>query len=181
VKRYLFLGIPILFGLGALVTVVTATMAFPTAAQEAVDRYLVHLDSQSSVGAERTELIIIDRARRPWNLCADYDNYPIFAADKYYQGDLHYDQPTIALETALWSDKIVTSSADDDPALLFPPEELWCGLVSTDGHERVIWIARHHREPYYTEWVIHQGPYAPFPESLHATLVAVNCELGDIP
>jgi hypothetical protein len=164
--------------MGAVVAIATATVAFPTAAQEVVDRYL---DSLTSFGIGRAEVISIDRARRPWNLSADSTDYPVFDAGRYCQGDERYEQLKMALETPLWSDKIVTTSSNDCPALPYPPEELWCGLLSSGGQEQVIWIARHHREPYYTEWVIHQGPLTPFPESLHDTLITVGCELGDLP
>jgi hypothetical protein len=178
-KRFMFLGIPLLVGLGTVVAIATAALAFPTAAQDELDIYLDHLISNSPAGTRQAEIVTLDRARRPWNLTADR-TFPVFGAARYYQTDSRYDWPTVALETPIWSEHVVTSSGGNSPALPFPPEEVWCALLADESQEQVIFVARHHREPYFTEWVIHQGPRAPFPESLLSTLVEVDCNLGDL-
>ena len=176
-KRALFLSLPLTVGLIAIVAVVAAALAFPTAAKDELDAYLDHLASSSPPGAARAEVITLDRARRPWSLSSE-QNYPVFGTSPTYQSDRRSDWPTAALQTPIWSDEIVTTSGASHPVLPFPPEEVWCVLLAGESQDQVIFLARHHREPYYTDWVIHQGPHTPFPDSLHDILSAVGCDLG---
>ena len=179
-KRALFLSLPLIVALIAVIAVAAAALAFPAAAKDELDAFLDHVASSSHPGVGRAEVITLDRARRPWNLSSE-QNYPVFGTSPFYETDRQIDWPTVVLQTPVWSDEIVTTSGASQPALPFPPTELWCVLMAGEPHDQVIFLARHHREPYYTDWVIHEGPHAPFSESVLDTLSAVGCDLRGAP
>jgi hypothetical protein len=181
VKRALFIVIPVLVALASVVAVTAATLAFPTAAQSVLDEYL-HFISTSSPPTHLIGVKTRVRANRPWNLNQDLD-YPVFGTSWHYQTDQRLDWQPLALETAEWQLTVVQEgdarlAPDRRLPLPFPPQELWCVLLESGSRDQVIFLARHHREPYYTEWVVHQGPKAPFSQSLLDTLSDIGCNLN---
>jgi hypothetical protein len=54
--------------------------------------------------------------------------------------------------------------------------EAWCVLIQSATGPQVLVVARHHREPYQTDWIIHQQPAAPAPAGWVELLDLLGCE-----
>jgi hypothetical protein len=184
-KRALFVAIPLMVALASIVTVSTAMLSFPAGAQQALEAYLRYVEADGLPDQRQTlqpELIV--RASRPWELNPGL-GYPVFGDTWYFHTDRHLSDPTRPPATPFWRKHFPysaeTDPLDDQSALPFPPQEVWCVLLEGQPGERVVFVARHHREPYYTEWVTHQGPVAPFSQAFLETLSVVGCNLGITP
>jgi hypothetical protein len=184
VKRALFVAIPLMVALASIVTVSTAILSFPAGAQQALDAYLQYARAAAPPGERQTlRADLIVRASRPWALGPEL-GLPAFGDSWYFHADDRYSEPTPPA-TPFWQ-KYFAYSSESDPlddrlALPFPPEEVWCVLLKGQPRDRVVLVARHHREPYYTEWITHQGPGEPFDQPVLETLSALGCDLAIAP
>lgn len=184
-KRALFVAIPLMVALASIVTVSAAMLSFPAGARQALEAYLRHPPA-GGLSAQRITLQpdLIVRASRPWELRSQL-GYPAFGDTWYFDIDHRLGESTRPAATPFWQKYLPYSSetapASDQPALPFPPEEVWCVLLGGEPTDRVVFVARHHREPYYTEWITHQGPAAPFSKGFLETLSAVGCDLRIAP
>jgi hypothetical protein len=181
VKRALFVAIPLMVALASIVTVSTAMLSFPAGAQQALDAYLQHVRAAESPHeglALQADLIV--RASRPWELSPQLD-FPALGDTWYFHADRRYTEPIRPSATPFWHQYFAynseTSAPDDRPAPPFPAQEVWCVRLLGQPADRVVFVARHHREPYYTEWITHQGPDAPFNQEFLQTLSALGCDL----
>ncbi len=180
-KRALFVTIPLVVALASIVTVSTAMLSFPAGAQQALHAYLQHVQTAGAPGERQTlrpDLIV--RASRPWELGPEL-GLPTFGDSGYFRADGRHARPTQPPPTPFWQRYATYSTEsdplDDRPALPFPPEEVWCVLLKGQPRGRAVLVARHHREPYYTEWIVHQGPRIPLGQPFLETLSALGCGL----
>ncbi len=79
------------------------------------------------------------------------------------------------------SDDNIETFSDGRPSLPFPPEELWCVQLHAAGGGQVVFVARHHREPYCNSWVVHQGPEEPYDQGFLDLLSHIACDLDPAP
>jgi len=171
-KRAMFITIPLLVALALVVSVTAAVLGFPVAAQQELDSYLQHIEPSAKVD-------VIARAARTWNFGQE-SNYPAFGDNWFFRTDARYTAATKVLETPVWQKHFYYNSKtplNGRTLLPFPPQELWCVLLNGENKDRVLFLAEYHQEPYYTEWVIHQGPQEPFSPELLDTLSAIGCDL----
>lgn len=180
-KRALFVAIPLVVALASIVTVSTAMLSFPAGAQRALEAYLQHVRAaapQNKGLALQADLIV--RASRPWELSPQL-GLPAYGDTWYFHADRRYTEPARPSATPFWQKYFPhgneTSTLDERPAPPFPPREVWCVRLLGQSGDWVVFIARHHQEPYYTEWMTHQGPVAPFDQEFLETLSALGCNL----
>ncbi len=180
-KRALFVAVPVIVALASIVTVSTAMLSFPAGAQQALDDYLRYVRAAARPGegsALQADLIV--RASRPWELSPQL-GLLAFGDTVYFRADGRYTEPSRALATPFWQRYFThsseTGSLDERPAPPFPPQEVWCVRLVDERGARVVFMARHHQEPYHTEWITYQGPAAPFSRELQETLAALGCDL----
>jgi hypothetical protein len=79
------------------------------------------------------------------------------------------------------SDDNIETFSDGRPSLPFPPEEVRCVQLHAEGGGRVVFVARHRREPTCTGWVVHQGPKEPYDQGLLDLLSGIACDLDPAP
>lgn len=179
-KRALFLAVPVLVLAAAIVAIASAMLSFPAGAQQTLDSYLHY----SRVGAPPDERQAFDvsaiaRASRPWALNREL-SYITVGDNSYFRTDRTFSVRTPAA-TPVSGNYLLYSDAgtqDQGAELPLPPEEAWCAILEGEHTSRVILIARHHQEPYITEWIIHQGPLEPFSQQTLNTLLVLGCDLG---
>ncbi len=178
-KRVLFVTMPLALALALVVAGVAALVGIPVAARRALDRYIQWIEPTAV-----SEAMV--RAGRPWNLDPAW-RYPVLGDSLVFRTDHTYEPantPTLVpagYGTITYTVPIMP--AGEPVALPFPPEEVWCvalhkrsAAADSAGPERVLLIARHHEEPHLTEWVVHQGPAAPFSDDVMRSLSALSCE-----
>jgi hypothetical protein len=166
--------IPLLMAATLTVLATAAVLAFPTAAQEELDRYLGH-DRIPPV-----EVRTIVPAKLPWRF-GDEFGYQVFGDSWCFHTDVRYSHETEAYPTPMLPqvfDDNMETFADGRPSLPFPPEEVWCVQLHGEDGGQVVFVARHHREPYCTSWVVHHGPEEPYGHGFLDTLSGIGCDLG---
>ncbi len=67
---------------------------------------------------------------------------------------------------------------DNVRPLPFPPEELWCAIVSEKLNSPKVVLVAKHEDLYKAAWVAHEIPGNPADEAVTELLMRVGCELG---
>lgn len=181
-KRALFIAMPLLIALAWLVTMVLAVNSLPLAAQNALEDYVRFLNSSlNQDDSARYEIQTMARANQPWNLCSKL-NCPTLGDSVVFQTDQRYSTPTPQPQTPVWNRYFDHNSsipqADDRLPLPFPPQDVWCILLSDGTRDQLAFLALHNQEPHNTDWIIHQNPLGPLDESSLALLSDLGCSLG---
>lgn len=176
-KRALYLLVPLLMASALTVVATAAVLAFPTAAQDELDRYLHHSRNPA------VEVRTVVQAKRPWTF-GDESGYLVFGDSWCFHTDVRYSHATEVYPTPVLQkvfDDNIETFADGRPSLPFPPEEAWCVQLHGEDGGRVVFVARHHREPYCTSWVVHQGPEEPYGQGFLDMLSGIGCDLDPAP
>ena len=171
-KRAIFIAIPLLITLALAISVTAAVFSFPLAAQQTLDLYFTY----NRLGTVQE----IARSARPWYFSSRPD-YPTYGDSWCFETDLRVSLPTKTYTTPVWQKYFNHNSETTSSgltALPYPPEEVWCVLADLGERDQVLFVARHHVEPYQTDWVIHEGPQAPFSQAFLDSLNEFGCELG---
>jgi hypothetical protein len=156
VKRGLAIAFLLLLGGPLLGLITSAATSFPVAAQLELEAFL----RARGQAAARTEGLA--RASRPWNLSPEL-GLTTSGDGLFFETDLVYDlqaEPSASAEGGVPTSAIRPGSGTPLP---YPPEEAWCVLLQSAAGREVIVLARHHREPYQSDWVIHEQPADPTP------------------
>lgn len=160
-KRVTLLLVPILL-LGALVVAVAAEIPASAGQPSGVRTRLEQYSSSSLAGAD-TRVLVVTRAKRPWNLTRDL-RWPVLGDSVYFQTD----QP------------LTWSHSQGLSPLPFPPKEIWCALLESKGEAvgapdySVVLVALH-MDMYNGDWLIHQAPADLF--TMDKGLSALGCKL----
>jgi hypothetical protein len=161
VKRTTLLIIPALL----LVVLVAAVLfqipskaGLPQGVQTRLDQYLASPFAKGTM-----TLRLAERARRPWNLTQAM-GFAVLGDSVYFQ-----------------TDSSLTWEQGGGPSPLpFPPKELWCALLEAgdegegDGTQTVVFIGLH-MDMYNGDWIVHQGPEAPFSPEFLGVLSSIGC------
>jgi hypothetical protein len=167
VKRAVAIGLLLLIVGLLLGLTASAVTSFPTGAATELQSFLL----SSSGGTIRTKELA--RASRPWAL--EHELGLVTAGDShFFETDLRYG-PTSGLVTGVPTSEIRSGSGGQGAPLPYPPREVWCVLVEGPAGRQVLVLARHHREPYQTDWIIHQQPSAPSPTDWTGILQLLGC------
>ncbi|MBN1316461.1 MAG: hypothetical protein JXA42_13380 [Anaerolineales bacterium] len=171
-KRALFFSIPLLVALFMVITVMKTVNAFPLAAKQELEKYIQHIEPSA-----RPERIV--RASRPWNFKSS--NLPTYGDNWYFDTDHGYDTPTETVDVMSWQQPLTvtwrTESGGAGIQLSYPAQQLWCVALHSNETDRVLLLALHHEEPHGSNWVIHQGPEAPFSGDFENMIDQVGCGL----
>lgn len=117
----------------------------------------------SSLADTNTQVAMVTRAKRPWNLTRDL-RWPVLGHSVYFQTD----QPFAPGQNSALS------------PLPFPPKEIWCALLESEDETTgtrsysVVLVALH-MDMYNGDWLIHRPPSDPF--AVDELLRAVGCEI----
>lgn len=181
-KRVLFIATPLLVALALLVTMAAAVSSFPLAAQNELDNTIHFLNS--SLGQDKSALYEVQtmvRASRPWNLRPEL-NYLTLGDSLVFHTDLRYSSPTPQLQTPVWNQYFDHNSdstlVNGRPSLPFPPQDVWCILLSDGTRDQLLLLALHNQEPYKTDWIVHQGPSGSFDQTFLSILSDMGCDLS---
>jgi hypothetical protein len=96
-----------------------------------------------------------------------------FATDQPYNLEPERSDPVPA---GVPTSVIRSESGQVGTPLPYPPQEVWCVLVDTAAGQQVILLALHHREPYQTDWIIHQQLTDPSPSGWIDLLNLLGCD-----
>jgi hypothetical protein len=171
IKRALAIALLLLLSGLLLGLITSAVTSFPVAAGIELEAFL----KSWGQGTTRTEGLV--RAGRPWNLSAEL-GLTTAGDSLYFETDQPYDlQPEGAapVEAGVPTGAVRSGSWGERTPLPYPPQEVWCVLVQSTAGRQVILLALHHREPYQTDWIIHQQRAAPSPSGWMELLDLLGC------
>jgi hypothetical protein len=160
----------LLFGL-LLGLVTSAATSFPVAAEIELEAFL----RSRGQGTVRMQGLV--RASRPWSLGREL-GLTTAGDSLYFETDLFYDlegQGSAPAEAGVPTSAIRSGFGGEGTPLPYPPQEVWCVLVQIAAGQEVVLLARHHREPYQTDWIIHQQPADPSPSGWIELLDLLGC------
>jgi hypothetical protein len=125
-----------------------------------------YLANEAHAGRGPAAILAINEATHPWDFDyrldpATFDSYPSYA--------LHYGYAPQIMQTA---------------AMEHAPAYMYCvllekRLVPNGPITRQAVLVAGYDSLYMTQWVLHEGPSAPFPTSFRATLDTVGCTLPE--
>lgn len=155
-KRLIFLTLPILITLSAAFLFWAYEPELPEAGQRALDVYLRYTNTDATSPWQVRQ---VAQANIPTAFPAELET-TTFGDGTYFALDYHL-QPDLA--------------GGSERPLPYPPEDLWCALLTTArDHQRVVFIARH-ADLYKAVWAVHLVPMS---ETLEAEVVEqVGCAL----
>lgn len=171
-KRGVFIAIPLLIALGMTIVVAGAVSSFPTAAKIELDKYIRNVEPSAQAGQ-------VVRASRPWEFTGS--TLPTFGDGWNFETDHEFVTQTETVDVMSWQSPLTSSFKIDFSGrgiqLAYPAKQVWCVALHSPQTDRVLLLALHHQEPYETNWVIHQGPAAPYPIDFKNMLEQVGCDL----
>jgi hypothetical protein len=142
----------------------TANRAESPVWREDLDTYLAF---KTNSGAGPVSILAISQAAQPWDF--DYRLSPAaFDSYKSYAVSYGYTAPPVA----------------EHAAMMHPPSEVYCVLLQKSAAPegpatRESVLVAGYDSLYSTEWIIHEGPPAPFPAPYRAALAAIGCKLPE--
>jgi hypothetical protein len=171
IKRALAIALLLLLSGLLLGLITSAATSFPVAAEIELESFL------SSWGQGTTRIEELVRASRPWNLGPEL-GLTTAGDSLYFATDLIYDprpDRSAPVEAGVPTSAIRSGFGKEGTPLPYPPQEVWCVLVHSEAGQQVILLGRHHRDPYQTDWIIHQQPADPSPAGWIELLDLLGC------
>ena len=141
----------------------------PAGCQAALDRYLNYKNVSQAEGLSVKSVV---KAAKPGGLTQDV-SYAVYGNSVYYQTDENYEEATGDAEaTDYWA-------TDGRRPLPYPPEEVWCALLSQriEASQNGIVFVSLHQDIYNADWVVHEVGPDPFAPTSIQVASDLSCDL----